>query len=100
MALPLFGGFVAMLYLLLLWSMAVPLAACSSIDFWDALKTSWHGVRANLWRYFTLLIALAFLNLLGALCLLVGLFVTIPLTLLATMAAYDQIFRPGTSDSR
>ena len=100
MALPLVGGFLAMLYLLLLWSLAVPLAACSSMDFWEALKTSWHGVRANLLRYLALLIALAFLNLLGALFLLVGLFVTIPLTLLATMAAYDHIFRPGTTDPR
>ena len=100
MALPLLGGFLAMLYLLLLWSMAVPLAACSSMDFWEALKTSWHGVRANLLRYFFLLIMLAFLNLIGVLCLVIGLFVTIPLTLLATMAAYDHIFRPGTPDSR
>ena len=100
MALPLLGGFLAMLYLLILWSMAVPLAACSSMDFWEALKTSWHGVRANLLRYFGLLIVLALLNLLGVLCLGIGLFVTIPLTLLATMAAYDHIFRPGTAHSR
>jgi uncharacterized membrane protein len=100
MALPVLGGSLAMLYLLLLWSLAVPLAACSSMDFWDALKTSWRGVRANLLPYFGLLVALAFLNLLGVLCLVVGLFVTIPLTLLATMAAYDHIFRPGTADPR
>lgn len=100
MALPLLGGFLAMLYLLILWSLAVPLAACSAMDFWEALKTSWHGVRANLLRYFGLLLTLAFLNLLGVACLVVGLFVTIPLTLLATMAAYDHIFRPGTADPR
>ena len=100
MALPLLGGSLAMLYLLLLWSLAVPLAACSSMDFWEALKTSWHGVRANLLRYFFLLMTLTALNLLGVLCLVIGLFITIPLTLLATMAAYDQIFRPGTADSR
>ena len=100
MALPVLGGSLAMLYLLLLWSFAVPLAACSTMDFWEALKTSWHGVRANLFRYFLLLIVLAGLNLLGVLCLVIGLFVTIPLTLLASMAAYDHIFRPGTADSR
>jgi hypothetical protein len=37
---------------------------------------------------------------LGMVCLIVGLFVTVPLTLLATMAAYEQIFFSGTSDSR
>lgn len=100
MALPLLGGAFAMFYLLLLWSLAVPVAACSSMDFWEALKTSWHGVRANLFRYFGLVLALAFFNLLGVLCLVIGLFVTVPLTLLATMAAYDQIFRSGTSHPR
>ena len=100
MALPLLGGFFAMLYLLLLWSLAVPLAACSSMDFWEALKTSWNGVRANLLRYIGLLLVLALLNVLGVVCLVVGLFVTVPLTLLATMAAYDHIFRPGTADPR
>jgi uncharacterized membrane protein len=100
MALPLLGGFLAMLYLLILWSMAVPLAACSSMDFWEALKTSWHGVRANLLSYFGLLLLLGLLNLFGIMCLVVGLFVTIPVTLLATMAAYDHIFRPATPDPR
>jgi uncharacterized membrane protein len=57
-------------------------------------------VRANLLRYFGLLLVLACLNLLGIIFLVVGLFVTLPLTLLATMAAYDHIFRPGTTDSR
>lgn len=100
MALPLLGGFMAMLYLLILWSLAVPLAACSSLDFWEALKTSWNGVRANLLRYLGLLVILAILNLMGVICLVIGLFVTIPLTLLATMAAYDDIFQPGTANSR
>lgn len=100
MALPLLGGLLAMLYLLLLWSMAVPLAACSSMDFWEAMKTSWHGVRANLLSYLGLLLLLGLLNFLGILCLVVGLFITIPITLLATMAAYDHIFQSGTPDPR
>ena len=100
MALPILGGSLAMVYLLFLWSLAVPLAACSSMDFWEALTTSWHGVRANLLRYFILLILLVLLNLVGFLCLVIGLFITIPLSLMASMAAYDQIFHSGTPDSR
>jgi len=100
MVLPLMGGFLALLYLLILWSMAVPLVACSSLDYWEAMKTSWRGVRANFWRYFGLLLVLGLLNLLGILCFVVGVFITGPLSLLATMAAYDQIFRPGTPDPR
>jgi len=93
MGLPLLSGFLAMMYLLICWSMAVPIAACSSTDFWSAMSLSWKGVRNNFWSYLILLLVLGGINILGALCLVVGLFVTIPLTLIATMVAYEQIFR-------
>jgi uncharacterized membrane protein len=87
-----------MFYLLICWSFAVPIAACTNTDFWEALKLSWRGVRKNFWAYFGLLLALGLINLIGILCLVVGLFVTIPFTFLATMVAYEQIFR--TTDPR
>ncbi len=93
MGLPLLSGFLAMIYLLICWSMAVPIAACSSTDFWSAMSLSWKGVRNNFWSYLMLLLVRGGINILGALCLVVGLFVTIPLTLIATMVAYEQIFR-------
>jgi uncharacterized membrane protein len=97
---PIFAATLAMFYLLINWSMAVPLTACTSMDFWESLKTSWRGVAPNFWSYLILLLLLGGLNVLGMLCLIVGLFVTVPLTLLATMVAYEQIFFSGTSDSR
>jgi len=96
--LPLLAGALAMFYLLICWSFAVPIAACTNTDFWEALKLSWCGVRKNFWAYFGLLFALGLINLIGTLCLVVGLFVTIPFTFLATMVAYEQIFR--TTHSR
>jgi hypothetical protein len=96
--LPLLAGTLAMFYLLICWSFAVPIAACTNTDFWEALKLSWRGVRKNFWAYFGLLLALGLINLIGILCLVVGLFVTIPFTFLATMVAYEQIFR--TTHSR
>ena len=96
--LPLLAGALAMFYLLICWSFAVPIAACTNTDFWEALKLSWRGVRKNFWAYFGLLLALGLINLIGILCLVVGLFVTIPFTFLATMVAYEQIFR--TTHSR
>lgn len=93
MGLPLLAGFFAMMYLLICWSFAVPIAACSSTDFWSAMSLSWKGVRNNFWAYLGLLLVLGGINILGLLCLGVGLFVTIPLTLIATMVAYEQIFR-------
>jgi uncharacterized membrane protein len=96
--LPLLAGALAMFYLLICWSFAVPIAACTNTDFWEALKLSWRGVRKNFWAYFGLLLALGLINLIGILCLVVGLFVTIPFTFLAAMVAYEQIFR--TTHSR
>lgn len=98
MGLPLLAGTLGMMYLLICWSLAVPLAACSTSDFWTAMTLSWRGVRKNFWSYFGLLLVLGGINLLGILCFLVGLFITIPVTFLATMVAYEQIFR--TTDSR
>ena len=98
MGLPILAGTLGMMYLLICWSLAVPLAACSAADFWTAMILSWRGVRKNFWPYFALLLILGAINLLGILCFLIGLFVTIPVTFLATMIAYEQIFR--TPDSR
>ena len=98
MGLPLLAGILGMMYLLICWSLAVPLAACSTSDFWTSLTLSWRGVRNNFWPYLGLLLILGAINLLGILCFVVGLFVTIPVTFLATMIAYEQIFR--TTDSR
>lgn len=100
MALPILGGTLGMIYLLIGWSLAVPIAACSSTDFWESLKLSWCGVRQNLGAYLRLLLMLGLINFLGLLCLVVGLFVTIPLTFLVTMAAYDQIFQLRTPHPR
>jgi uncharacterized membrane protein len=98
MGLPLLAGFFGMMYFLICWSFAVPIAACSETDFWESLKLSWHGVRKNFWAYLGLLVLLGGINLIGILCLGLGLFITIPITFLATMSAYDQIFR--ATDSR
>jgi uncharacterized membrane protein len=98
MGLPLLAGFLGMMYFMICWSFAVPIAACSQTDFWESLKLSWQGVRKNFWAYLGLLILLGGINLIGMLCLGLGLFITIPITFLATMSAYDQIFR--ATDSR
>ena len=100
MGLPVLGGSLAMVYLLICWSFAVPIAACSSTDFWEALKLSWRGVRQNMGSYLGLLLVLGLINFLGLLCLVIGLFVTVPVTFLATMSAYEQIFQGRATDSR
>lgn len=61
------------------------------MDFWPAMQAS-HAVVRNDYFGFTMFVILAFLvNLLGLLCLVVGLFVTIPMTFAAITIAYREL---------
>jgi uncharacterized membrane protein len=71
------------------------------MDFWPAMQAS-HAIVKNDYFGFTMFLILAFLvNLLGVLCCLVGLLVTIPLTFAAITVAYKEIvgFEQRTVDS-
>ena len=67
------------------------------MDFWPAMQAS-HAVVKNDYFGFTIfLLAMAGLNLLGALCCIVGLLVTMPVTFAAITVAYKEIvgFEPS-----
>ena len=71
------------------------------MDFWPAMQAS-HAVVKNDYFGFTMFLILAFLvNVLGLLCCIVGLLITIPLTFAAITVAYKEIvgFEPQTMDS-
>ncbi len=71
------------------------------MDFWQAMQAS-HAVAKNDYFGFTIfLLAMAGINLLGALCCIVGIFVTIPITFAAITVAYQETvgFDPRTVDS-
>ena len=71
------------------------------MDFWPAMKAS-HAVVRNDYFGFTMFLILAFLvNVLGFLCLMVGLLVTVPMTFAAITVAYREIvgFEPRTVET-
>jgi len=71
------------------------------MDFWPAMQAS-HAVVKNDYFGFTMFLILAFLvNVLGLLCCVVGLLVTIPVTFAAITVAYKEIvgFDPRTVDA-
>jgi uncharacterized membrane protein len=71
------------------------------MDFWPAMQAS-HAVVKNDYFGFTMFLILAFLvNVLGFICCLVGLLVTIPLTFAAITIAYKELvgFEPNTVDA-
>jgi uncharacterized membrane protein len=57
----------------------------------EAIKKSWAITRGNVWNLFFFGLLLGLINILGFLCLLVGLFVTVPLSMLATAFVYRKL---------
>jgi uncharacterized membrane protein len=57
----------------------------------DAVKKSWSITHGNTWNLFFFGILLGLINLLGLICLVVGLFVTVPLSMLAVAFVYRKL---------
>jgi uncharacterized membrane protein len=71
------------------------------MDFWPAMQAS-HAVVKNDYFGFTMfLVAMIGVDILGALCLIVGIFVAIPVTVAAVAVAYHEVvgFEQSTVDS-
>jgi uncharacterized membrane protein len=56
-----------------------------------SIKESWRITKGNKWRIFLLGLALTGVNILGALALVIGLLVSVPITLLAVVHAYRYL---------
>jgi len=70
------------------------------MDFWPAMQAS-HAVTKNDYFGFTMFLLLTVLvNILGCLCCVVGLLVSIPVTFAAITVAYQELvgFDPVTPD--
>jgi hypothetical protein len=61
------------------------------MDFWPAMQASHAVVKNNYFGFVMFLILLGCVNLLGAMALLIGLLVTIPMTFVAITAAYRDL---------
>ena len=71
------------------------------MDFWPAMQASHAVVKRDYVGFTLFLILMALVNLLGVLCCIVGIFVTIPVTFAAITIAYKEIvgFEPHTVDT-
>jgi uncharacterized membrane protein len=61
------------------------------MDFWPAMEASRAVIAKDFWGFLMFWLACALLNLLGVLACIVGVFVTIPITMVATVAAYRDV---------
>jgi uncharacterized membrane protein len=71
------------------------------MDFWPAMQASHAVVKRDYVGFTLFLILMALVNVLGALCCIVGLLVSIPVTFAAITVAYKEIvgFEPRTVDA-
>lgn len=61
------------------------------LEFWDALETSRKVITKNWFQVFLFVLALVGINILGLLALGVGLLATIPISILAVYAAFEDV---------
>ena len=71
------------------------------MDFWPAMQASHAIVKQDYFGFTMFLLVLALINILGALCCIIGVFVSIPVTIAAITFAYKEIvgFEQRTIDA-
>ena len=84
-------GLPVTVFLTVNWMFSLPLILDQRLGFWTAMKRSWRQVRRHWWSCLALLVVMAILNFAGVLCCLVGLVVTIPISMLVLMCAYETV---------
>ena len=84
-------GLPVTVFLTVNWMFSLPLILDQRVGFWTAMKRSWRQVRRHWWSCLALLVVISILNFFGTLCCLVGLLVTVPISILATMYAYETV---------
>ena len=71
------------------------------MDFWPAMQASHEIVKRDYFGFTMFIVLLILVNLLGALCCGVGLFVSVPVTWAAITVAYKELvgFEPATAEA-
>ena len=82
------------IFLCVAWLFTLPLVIDKRLDFWPAMRVSLKTISKHWWKFLGFLIILALVNLGGLLLCLVGVFITLPVSLAALMYAYEDIVNP------
>lgn len=85
------------IFLWVAWAVALPLVIDKRLQFWDAMEVSRKVVTEHWWGWFGLGLVTFLINLVGFLFCVIGLFFTLPLTTLAWMYAYEDVFGVKTA---
>lgn len=79
------------IYLVVGYMFSVLMAIFGGFDFWSSLEYSRKVIHIRWWKFFLLALCLVILNIIGALLLLVGLIVTLPLTFYVIYCLFEDI---------
>ncbi len=74
------------------FSMGIFLMLEKKTSIIDSFKTSWAMTKGYKWKLFFIVLGLLGINLLGLLCLVLGLLVTVPLTMLVQAEVYRRLY--------
>lgn len=80
------------IYLSIAYLFALYLLVDHKLSVWQALETSRKAVTHQWFKFFGLMLLLGLLNIAGALCLLVGLLWTLPMSYIALGIVYRKVF--------
>jgi uncharacterized membrane protein len=80
------------IYLSVSWYLATPLVIDRQLGFWDAMELSRKVVSKHWFVVFGLLLVVGLITACGILACCIGIFVSIPIGLVAMMYAYEDIF--------
>ena len=79
------------IYLAVAWAFTTLLIIDKKMDFWTAMEVSRRVITAQWWRMFGLIILAAIIGALGALLLVVGIFLTLPIAIGSLVVAYETL---------
>jgi len=80
------------IYLAVAWIFALPLIIDKHLGFWEAMELSRKTVNKHWWSTAWLILVCGLINIGGVLLCFLGIFFTLPLTGLAIMYAYEDVF--------
>ncbi len=85
------------IYLNVAWMFCIPLVVDRQLPFWDAMELSRKVVTKHWFLVFAFFLVVGLLAVCGVIACCVGVFVTAPISLVAMMYAYEDIFGPRPS---
>jgi uncharacterized membrane protein len=97
-----FFGILALIlpgiYLGVAFTFAIPFALYSGTNFWTSLELSRKLITMNWWKFFGFVLVLAAFNIIGFVCAIVGLLVTIPVSYFAIYAVFEELTADALSE--